>query len=71
MFQLMQLSLTFDPPQFRKDYAQLSIARRALRGVLFNLDLEPGQTQVDTLLAMIDHFYDHPHSYKEILYDSI
>jgi hypothetical protein len=67
----MQCWLTFDPPQFRKDYAQLAIARRALRGVLFNLDLEPGQTQVDTLLSMIDHFYDHPETYKEIIYDSI
>ncbi len=62
---------TFEFPQFRKDYGQLSIARRSLRGVLLHIDIEPGQTNVDTLLTMLDHFYEYPDDYREIIYDKI
>ena len=69
--QLSRLTPTFEFPQFRKDVAQLSIARKALRGVLLLIDIEPGQTNVDTLLEMLDYFYDNPHIYKEMIHDSI
>ena len=62
---------TFEFPQFRKDVAQLSIARKALRSVLLHIDIEPGQTNVDTLLEMLDYFYEHPNIYKEMMHDSI
>ena len=61
----------FQFPQFRKDVGQLSMARRSLRGVLLHLDIEPAETHIDTLLAMLDHFYERPDEYREILYDSI
>lgn len=47
------------------------MARRSLRGVLLHIDLNPGETTVDTLLAMMDHFYEYPNEYREIIYDSI
>lgn len=47
------------------------MARRSLRGVLLTLDIDPGQTNVDTLLELIDHFYEYPDDYREILHDSI
>jgi len=47
------------------------MARRSLRGVLLHIDLDPSETNVDTLLAMIDHFYQYPDEYREIIYDSI
>ena len=47
------------------------MARKALRGVLLHIDIEPGQTNVDTLLALLDHFYEYPEDYKEIIHDSI
>jgi hypothetical protein len=47
------------------------MARRSLRGVLLHIDLEPAETTVDTLLTMLDHFYEYPDEYKEIIYDSI
>jgi hypothetical protein len=47
------------------------MARRSLRGVLLHIDLDPAETNVDTLLAMIDHFYQYPDEYREIIYDSI
>ena len=47
------------------------MARRALRAVLLHIDIEPGQTNVDTLLALLDHFYQYPDEYKEIIHDSI
>ena len=62
---------SFEFPQFRKDVAHLSMARRSLRAVLLHIDLEPGQTNVDTLLALLDHFYEYPDEYKEIIHDSI
>lgn len=62
---------TFDFPQFRKDLGQLSMARRSLRGVLLHIDLDPAETNVDTLLTMLDHFHEYPEDYKEIIYDSI
>ena len=68
---LLRCLPTFEFPQFRKDVAQLSIARKALRSVLLLIDIEPGQTNVDTLLTMLDYFYDNPHIYKEMIHDSI
>ena len=62
---------TFEFPQFRKDLGQLSMARRSLRGVLLHIDLDPAETNVDTLLTMLDHFHEYPEDYKEIIYDSI
>ena len=62
---------TFEFPQFRKDLAQLSMARKALRGVLLHIDIEPGETTVDVLISMLDHFYEYPYEYKEILHASI
>ena len=62
---------TFEFPQFRKDLGQLSMARRSIRGVLLHIDLDTTETTVDTLLALIDHFYEYPDEYREILYDSI
>ena len=47
------------------------MARRSLRGVLLHIDLVPGETTVDTLITMLDHFHDHPEEYKEIIHDSI
>ena len=47
------------------------MARRSIRGVLLHIDFEPGETTVDTLLAMLDHFYEYPDDYKELIYDSI
>jgi hypothetical protein len=47
------------------------MARRSLRGVLLHIDIEPALTTVDTLLTMLDHFYEYPEDYKEIIYDSI
>ena len=62
---------TFEFPQFRKDLGQLSMARRSIRGVLLHIDLDTTETTVSTLLALIDHFYEYPDEYREILYDSI
>ena len=62
---------TFDFPQFRKDLGQLSMARRSLRGVLLHIDLDPRETTIDTFITMLDHFYEYPHEYKEIIYGSI
>jgi hypothetical protein len=47
------------------------MARKALRGVLLHIDIEPGQTNVATFLELLDYFYEHQHIYKEILHDSI
>jgi hypothetical protein len=47
------------------------MARRSIRGVLLHIDLDTTETTVDTLLALIDHFYEYPDEYREILYDSI
>ena len=47
------------------------MARRSLRGVLLHLDIEPAETNVDTLLELIDHFYQFPEDYREIIYASI
>ena len=47
------------------------MARRSLRGVLLHIDLNPAETNVDTLLSLIDHFYEYPDEYREILYGSI
>jgi len=47
------------------------MARRSLRGVLLHINLNPAETNVDTLLTMLDHFHEHPEDYKEIIYDSI
>ena len=47
------------------------MARKALRGVLLHIDIEPGATTVDTLITMLDHFYEYPDDYKEIIHDSI
>ena len=62
---------TFEFPQFRKDVGQLSMARRSLRAVLLHIDIDPALTNVDTLLELIDHFYEYPEDYREILHDSI
>ena len=62
---------TFEFPQFRKDYGLLSMARRSLRGVLLHIDLDPAETNVDTLITLLDHFYEYPEEYREIIYDSI
>ncbi len=71
--QLTRYLPTFDLlfPQFRKDLGQLSMARRSLRGVLLHIDLNPAETNVDTLLTLLDHFYQNPDDYREIIYDSI
>ena len=47
------------------------MARRSLRGVLLHIDLNPAETNVDTLLTLLDHFYQNPDDYREIIYDSI
>jgi len=47
------------------------MARKALRSVLLHIDIEPGETTVDVLIAMLDHFYEYPYEYKEMLHDSI
>ena len=47
------------------------MARRSLRGVLLHIDLVPGETTVDTLLTMLDHFHEYPEDYREIIYDTI
>ena len=62
---------TFEFPQFRKDLGQLSMARRSLRGVLLHIDLVPGETTVDTLLTLLDHFHEYPDDYRELIHDSI
>jgi hypothetical protein len=61
----------FQFPQFRKDLGQLSIARRSLRGVLLHIDINPAETNVDTLLTLLDHLYQNPNDYRQIIYDSI
>lgn len=60
---------SFEFPQFRKDLGQLSMARRSIRGVLLQLDIDPGETNVDTFLSMIDHFYEYPNEYRSLIYD--
>ena len=45
------------------------MARKALRSVLHNIDIEPGETQVDTLITMLDHFFEHPNDYRSLIYD--
>ena len=60
---------SFEFPQFRKDLGQLSMARRSIRGVLLQLDIDPGETNVDTFVAMIDHFYEYPDEYRSLIYD--
>ena len=62
---------TFEFPQFRKDYGLLSMARRSIRGVLLHIDINPSETNVDTLITLLDHFYEYPEEYREIIYDSI
>jgi len=47
------------------------MARRSLRAVLLHIDIDPALTNVDTLLELIDHFYEYPEDYREILHDSI
>jgi hypothetical protein len=47
------------------------LARRLLSGVLLHIDIDPAATTVDTLITLLDHFYDNPEEYKEIIYDSI
>ena len=47
------------------------MARRSIRGVLLHIDIDPAETNVDTLLELIDHFYQYPEDYREILHDSI
>jgi hypothetical protein len=47
------------------------MARRSLRGVLLHLDINPAETNVDTLIQLMDHFYEYPEEYREIIYDSI
>lgn len=47
------------------------MARRSLRGVLLTLDIDAGETTIETFIAMLDHFYEYPNEYKEILHDSI
>ena len=47
------------------------MARRSLRGVLLHIDLDPTETNVDTFLELIEHFYNNPDEYREIIYDSI
>ena len=47
------------------------MARRSLRGVLLHIDIDPAATTVDTLITLLDHFYEYPDEYKEIIYDSI
>ena len=47
------------------------MARRSLRGVLLHIDLDPGETTIETFISMLDHFYEYPHEYKEIIYGSI
>ena len=61
----------FQFPQFRKDLGALSMARRSLRAVLLHIDINPAETNVDTLLTLLDHFYEYPEEYREIIYDSI
>ena len=68
---LKKVPPTFEFPQFRKDVGQLSMARRSLRGVLLHIDIDPAATTVDTLITLLDHFYEYPDEYKEIIYDSI
>ena len=47
------------------------MARRSLRGVLLHIDLVPGETTVDTLLTLLDHFHEYPDDYRELIHDSI
>ncbi len=47
------------------------MARRSLRAVLLHIDIDPAETNVDTLLELIDHFYQYQDDYREILHDSI
>ena len=62
---------TFEFPQFRKDLGQLSMARKALRGVLLHIDLDPGETTVETFIQLLDHFYERPNEYREMIYDTV
>ena len=62
---------TFEFPQFRKDLGQLSMARKALRGVLLHIDLDPGETTVETFIQLLDHFYEYPNEYREMIYDTV
>ena len=47
------------------------MARRSIRGVLLHIDINPSETNVDTLITLLDHFYEYPDEYREIIYDSI
>lgn len=47
------------------------MARRSLRSVLLHIDLDPGETTIEAFISMLDHFYEYPHEYKEIIYGSI
>ena len=47
------------------------MARRSLRGVLLHLDLDPGETTVETFIQLLDHFYERPNEYREMIYDTV
>ena len=41
--------------------------RRNLTGVLLNLPINTTETSVAALIAMLDHFAEHPDEYYELL----
>jgi len=46
---------------------RLKNLRRNLTGVLLNLPVNTTETSVAALIAMLDHFAEHPDEYYELL----
>ena len=47
--------------------AQLQATRRYITGVLLNVDISAKDVNLDTFLAMLDHWIEYPKEYKEII----
>ena len=48
----------------------MSLLRRYLTQFLLNVDIDANETLVSTLIALIDHFQQHPEKYRELIHDS-
>ena len=47
--------------------ARMRLARRYLTEVLINLPINTHETQVSTLVQLMDHMADHPSDYLDII----
>ena len=47
--------------------ARLRLARRYLTEVLINLPINTRETQVSTLIELLDHLAEHPNEYYEFI----